>query len=136
MQVFTHQVSNYMLLPVFSIKGCWSGGRHPSPCAPTTRVAMPPPPQVLRKVSGSPLGMARPSFSEGFEIIISNMPKNPSNSCPFLPDRIHGITLFWISLNLCWMRDRRSLGEWDHFSCFASRFLNYLFCLQQGCCRP
>lgn len=63
------------------------------------------------------------------------MPDSPYNSCPFLANTICGNMFFWISLNLCWMRDSHSLGKRDHFSCLAYRPLNYPFCLQQGCCR-
>lgn len=63
------------------------------------------------------------------------MPKSPYNSCPFLLNTICGNMFFWINLYLCWMRDRHSLGKWDHFSRFAYRPLNYPFYLQQGCCQ-
>lgn len=68
MQVFTHQCSNHILPPVFSIKGFWGGGRHASPCVPTTRVVMLPLLKLLHEESSSPLGMTRPSSSN--EIIV------------------------------------------------------------------
>lgn len=59
---------------------------------------MPPPQQVLRHVSGSPLGVARPSSSEGLRPLVYSA-RGPPNPCPFLPNRIGGVLLSWIRLN-------------------------------------
>lgn len=106
-----------------STRECWVGSRHPLPCMPTTMVS--------RFCTARPLGWSDQALPRAYETIVPQC----QGALLLLSNKIGRIMLFWISLKLCWMRDRHSLGDWNHSFCFACRLFNYPLCWQQGCCQ-